>query len=128
MINYTIGAGTSLLALCLVMTSCKGNKPEEVNSDAQDLYHTTCNVAQAYIDSIQSAKDSTQVHKLMENFEQRIEEINTNVKSDTDYGLTEGENDTIALLLDRISEVRSARLKSLSVSGLTPTVMDTLPD
>ena len=95
---------------------------------AQDLYHTTCNVAQAYIDSIQSAKDSTQVHKLMENFEQRIEEINTNVKPDTDYGLTEGENDTIALLLDRISEVRSARLKSLSVSGLTPTVMDTLPD
>lgn len=116
------------LALSLGIFSCKSDKNESERNAAVELYSLTCEVANSYIDSLSNAKDSIEVNRLFEAFDARIDEINMSVRPDTDYELSEDENDTIAQLLDRISEVRSERLKALRSSGLTPTVMDTIPE
>ena len=94
----------------LTIISC-GNKNEvNHNTDANKLYTGTCDLTKTYIDSMEQAKDSMALHGLMERYDNKITELNFSVTADTDFDLTEGKNDTIALLVDSIRRVFDRKL------------------
>ncbi len=102
-------------ALCLLMVgACQQKKDEEKLSDAEILYNKTCSLTRLYIDSIKNAKDTLALHQMLDRYEERIDELNMSVKADSDLDLTEGQNDTIMQLLDKLAIARMDRMKELA--------------
>lgn len=104
----------TLLLLAGVGTGCKKEMKDPKPAEARALFESTCELTRSYIDSIKIAKDTAMLHQLITNFEERIDNLNMSSAPDIDYSLTEGENDTIMQLLDRLSAARAERLKALA--------------
>lgn len=114
------------LPLCLVfltyaLFSCRQEKSNVERTQARLLYERTCKEAALYIDSMRNAKDSTMVSALLDRFEERLVKINYDAVPDTDYALSEGENDTIKMALDSLLAMRVRRLKELGERKPEPT-------
>lgn len=102
--------------LILYISSCGKKVEEDSRGDAKGLYKRTCSLTQAYIDSISVAKDTLELNDLLDRYEERVDALNMEVESETDFKLTEGENDTIIQLLERLSHVRRERLRALGAT------------
>lgn len=107
-------AGAILITTLLILAACSSNNDEKGDEEARSLYTGTCRLAKIYTDSIRRAPDSTKAIALMERFDERLTELNFNHAPDTDLRLSEGENDTLALLLRRLRASYEARLDSLA--------------
>lgn len=105
----------------LPLMSCRQEKENVGREEAERLFIRTCRTAAIYTDSLKKAKDSTEVTSLIERFEQRLVEINYEASPDTDYALSEGENDTIKMALDTLMAVRIRRLIELGKRNLETT-------
>lgn len=101
----------------LMMSSCIKEKVNFAHQESLKLYEKMCNLTQSYIDSIEAAKDSTQINSLIDRYEASVDKLNYEVTPDTDYLLTEGQNDTILLLMLRLSDIRDERLHSFRNGG-----------
>lgn len=84
-----------------------------MREQADQLYKRICSTTVLYIDSIKTAKDSTAVESLFERFEERLVKINYESIPDTDYSISEDQNDTIYIHLDSIRRVRLHKLEDL---------------
>lgn len=103
-----------IFILIVAAVGC-GNKGEENrDAEARKLFDGMCRLTSLYLDSIESAKDSVRVNALMENYDTKITELNFSVKPDTDFQLTQGENDTIAMMVDSIRRVYDRKLYNFS--------------
>ncbi len=100
--------------------SCRDEERNNEREQAVTLYQRTCRAASIYTDSLSKAKDSTEVTDLFNRFEERLVEINYSVLPDTDYGLSEGENDTIKMMLDTLLAVHDLRLRQLGEKKQEP--------
>lgn len=60
-----------------------------------------------------AAKDSMSVGELSERFEARMAKINSSYPPETDFSMTEQENDTLKVLLEKYAAVRDSRLEKL---------------
>lgn len=109
----------SALALTATATGCRKSVEDGKSRQAEALYRDLYALAKSYTDSIAKAPDSAQVGILAERFETRISKINSNYPPETDYAMTEQENDTLKSLLDRYVVVRDSRLKKLHLASDT---------
>lgn len=106
-----------IFAAAVGTAGCAREKKDNDRAESSALYHRTCTLTEQYIDSLKQAKDSTEVNRLLDVYEERIDELNFDVAPDTDYKLSEGENDTIAMLMDRLAATRAERLKTLDAKA-----------
>ena len=114
-------SGAALILLIMASaSSCKKNDDNRGREEARRLFDGMVNLTKAYTDSIKAAKDTTQLNELIGRFEERIDKMNFDVAPDTDYSLTEGENDTITMMMDKFSAERMAKLKALSEQKVEP--------
>lgn len=97
----------------LFFTGCRKEQSTGSHEEAARLYAKICKATALYTDSILHAKDTTTLYALLERFEDRLEAINYEALPDTDYNLTEGENDTISMALDSLISARIRRLREL---------------
>lgn len=102
-----------LLIPGLITVSCGSNATDTSDMDSEKLFHETRSLTLTYIDSLNKANDSTAVKGLYERFDNKLTELNFSVAADTDYRIDEGQNDTIAVLLDSIRRVYDGRLYRL---------------
>lgn len=104
---------TGALSLILGLLSCSKNQDNTMREHADLLYRRICSTSVAYMDSIKTAKDSMAVESLYERFEERLVKINYESIPDTDYAISEDQNDTIYIYLDSIRRVRIHKLEDL---------------
>lgn len=128
-----------MLLLGLVFVSCAREQEEQSREESIKLYRSISSLAETYIDSLENAKDTLALNSLMERFENRLDDINYAVIPDTDYSLSEDENDTIFMLLTQVMAARRTRMEellsrrlqivedSLSQDDDSPTSVDSIP-
>lgn len=103
-----------ILIMSVIITACRDNSEKSDSGDATHLYNEICRTTQLYTDSMLNASDSIMLNALLTRYEERIDRLNFEVRADTDFSLTEGENDTIFQLITRLTETRRQRLQYLS--------------
>lgn len=113
-----------VMILLPIAASCGSGDDGGRNVEAEKLYEQTCRLARTYTDSIAKAPDSSSLEGIMARFDERLAELNFQVTAETDYQMSEGHNDTIALLLGKLRGAYDARLDSL---GHTISLPDSLP-
>lgn len=111
----TFMVAVAIMSTCYVISACTREQKDDNSQEASSLYERTCQLTRQYIDSIKVAKDSTQVANLIDRYEVALDKMNFDVSADTDFNLTEGQNDTINQLMEQMSAVRHARLKAMAI-------------
>ena len=101
------------ILLLLVSVACGSKMEVNENTYHDKLFKGTCKITASYIDSMKNAKDSTSLKGLLERYDLSITTLNFSVPADTDLNLTEGQNDTIATLVDSIRKVYELRMDFL---------------
>lgn len=101
-----------------VISSCSMGDEKRDNRDADKLYSESIQLLRVYTDSLSKAPDTIAIQQLMERFEKRLDKINSDVVAETDLHLSEGENDTLAILVQKLINTKNLRIKR--VSGVTP--------
>lgn len=110
----------ALIFLLLASVGCRQEEKNVERDQAVLLYNRICSAALVYTDSISKAQDSTSVDSLRDRFEERLVEINYAAIPDTDYSLSEGENDTIKMRLDSLVAMHARRLRELGERKTLP--------
>ena len=99
-----------IFLLCLF--SCKNKENKVDYEQSNKLFSGTISLIQEYTDSLRMAKDSTEVFRIVENFNDRLTRLNYTVDPETDYLLTQEENDSIIFLSNNF-----IKEKNLILSG-----------
>ncbi len=100
------------LAISVTLLSACGDKViEKDRLDARRLYKETATITRTYTDSMKNARDSTEIMSLDNRFSEKLTQINMDVPPETDAHLSEGENDTLFLLVRNYLAVKNHRLK-----------------
>lgn len=107
----------SLLAIIIatalaigIFTACREKKDNSQEILAQSMYEKTAEVLKRNTDSLRVARDSASVDSIYEACRIHLENLNFSYPADTDLLLSEGQNDTLALLTSKIAKARHARL------------------
>lgn len=96
--------------LILGFGACGGNQEDKLRADARALYERTVKLNRAYSDSIVQARDSATLDRLDAAYEAALEKLNFGFPAETDYGISEGENDTLRSLSARYVFLRDSML------------------
>lgn len=123
-INKRKGAGLRVLpvAVCIVATllaSACGNRGEKGPKLGDRLYAKSVELLRSYTDSLTRATDSASLQAMIQNFETALDKVNFEYPAETDFQLTEGQNDTLAELTTRFIETRDLQIKK--ILGIFPT-------
>ncbi|MBD5289094.1 MAG: hypothetical protein HDS26_00220 [Bacteroides sp.] len=98
------------------MSGCRNESEKNRTGEARALFEASAAMIRSYTDSLRVAKDSASVQELTDHFENAIAKLNFSYPPDTDVALSEYENDTLAMLIDRYLEARQSRLKELHLA------------
>ena len=101
------------MVMCMIEASCTHQQVEQSREESIKLYKSISRLAEVYIDSLENARDTLAVNTLMAHFEEKLDDINYAVVPDTDYSLSEDENDTIFMLLTQVMATRRTRMEEL---------------
>lgn len=116
------------VGIVLTLCACSREEKKVDQHETSGLYIKMCNLTRSYTDSIMAAKDSTQLTQLLDRYELRVDALNFEVSPDTDYQLSEGQNDTIVMLMQKLQEARDSRLHSFRSAGnQSATESDSVP-
>ena len=102
-----------LFAFSLVLLSCNKKEEHSGSLEARELFNLSAETILDYIKSIPEAKDSADVDSLYNRFQKEVTDINFKFPPETDLKLTEQENDSLFVLLQRLNIVRKEKLESL---------------
>lgn len=106
-----------ILSSLLLVTSISSCSKKEISADhdeAEKLFEKTLALVNSFTDSIRNASDSAQVRRLATVFEAKINNLNFEFPPDTDFNLTEEENDSIIKVIDLLVSEQSLRLRSFA--------------
>lgn len=101
-------ASSSLLLGLVISTSCRRPVPDSHREDAVDLYSKSVKLIRQYIDSLSNAVDSAEVIRINNRFEHDLTALNFKYPSETCLEISEGENDTLTNLTERLIQVRDS--------------------
>lgn len=102
--------------LALMAAGCIRGREENREREAESLFNDVRELVISYTDSMAAAKDSVSVAELSERFEERITKINMGYPPETDFSMTEQENDTLKVLLEKYAAARDSRLEKLHLA------------
>ncbi len=91
-------------------SGCTEKVDDNYNADAERLYESSLRLAKVYADSMANAADSAAAESLMERFDERLTALNYSVAPDTDFHVSEGHNDTLAIALEKVRHIFDKRL------------------
>lgn len=103
-----------ILSLIFFAIACKRNDSIDKSEDAQLLFERSADLLNNTIREIEAAKDSSQIDSLKQIYEKQIIEINFSVPPQTDFLLTEEENDSIYRLLQKLDETVQLKYNNFS--------------
>ncbi|MDE6297166.1 MAG: hypothetical protein K2L89_04905, partial [Muribaculaceae bacterium] len=101
-----------LLFILLIATGCKKPVVNNHRGDAVNLYKKSISLIKLYTDSFASAQDSATLLELNERFESALTNLNFKFPAETCLEISEGENDTLTNLTERIIILRDSLLYS----------------
>lgn len=127
---------TAIFLLAIASMGCDTGRNNPRGADAPSLFHKSMSLIKAYTDSMMLATDSTRVESLANGLEERLTKLNFSYPADTDLQLTEGENDTLAIVTSKFVKLKKERLyqfahpivrtDSDSIARQRPAVADTV--
>ena len=101
-----------ILIFCsLMLESCNMGNGNQDDGQAAILYDKSVRLITAYTDSMSRAADTIAIQQLSERFEQQLDRLNNNVPAETDLRMSEGQNDTLAYLVEKWIQTRDKSLK-----------------
>lgn len=112
-----------LTGILIITGSCSKKIENRSRDQARQLFLKSIKVNESYIDSILKAPDSLTLTGLINRYKDAVTSLNFNFPAGTDYELSEGENDTLKHLNDRIIFLRD----SLYYAYACPVHNDTIP-
>lgn len=92
-----VAMGLALFVSCGVKEE-KGTAPSQGNA----LYNEQKELLTAYIDSLKHLPDSVNAETLLERYQERVLAINMKYPADTDLTMSEGQNEALYKLTDRL--------------------------
>lgn len=109
-----------ILFMVLIFAFISGGCKKEDNSDqgieARILFSETAYALSSITSQIQSAKDSASIDLLSKILEKRMTDINFSVAPETDFDMTEQENDSLFKLMEVMKSKRQQRLEELATN------------
>lgn len=100
-----------VLGLCV---SCRQRREDNSRMMAEQLYGKTVNLIKLYQDSVRNAKDSVSVLRMTEDINDKLSKVNFQFPPETDYAMTEEENDSIMHMMERFENLSQTRLEQLA--------------
>ncbi|MDE6551652.1 MAG: hypothetical protein K2K98_01630 [Muribaculaceae bacterium] len=102
-----------LASVCIGVAGCAQEKKKKDRSQATEMYERICKLTEDYTDRLQNAPDSADWASVCSEFEEKLDKITFSYPPDTDLLLTEGQNDTINILLQEYVKMRERRIHGL---------------
>ena len=102
-----------MAATCLLSAGCKGEGKADDRTQAEEMYARICELTKTYTSRLETAPDSTDWAAECSEFEEKLDKISFSYPPDTDLLLTEGQNDTIYVLMQEYAKVRNRRVRGL---------------
>lgn len=99
----------SFISLILFI-SCHKPQGNPLRSEAMELYSKSVRLLKVYTDSIANATDSASLLDLQERFTSALTTLNFKYPSETCLEISEGENDTLTNLTERIIFLKDSLL------------------
>lgn len=78
-----------------IFTSCSSRNGEVGAAATDDLFKESVSLLTQYCDSLKSARDSAEVLRLSEDYEEKVTRLNFNYPADAALEMSEGQNDTL---------------------------------
>lgn len=119
-IPYILG----IAALVIMTNACKKQESEVKENPAHQLYSQSVKLLHKNINKIKSAKSRKELDSLYSDFENEITTLNLSYPPETDFKMTEAENDSLTLLTFRLKHLRDS-LKTVFTSPLPPDSLNT---
>ncbi len=104
---------TLLAAVLLCAGGCSPEKKKKDRGEANEMFERICKLTEDYTKRLENAPDSADWASLCSEFEEKLDKITFSYPPDTDLLLTEGQNDTIHLLMDKYVNVRKGRINGI---------------
>lgn len=118
-IPYILG----IAALVIMTDACKKQESEVKENPAHQLYSQSVELLHKNIEIIKGAKSQKELDSLYTDFENQINTLNLSYPPETDFKMTEIENDSLAILTFRLNHLRDS-LKSVFTSPLPPDTLN----
>lgn len=99
-----------------LFNSCIAKVDNNSAQEARELFNQSATVTLQYINYIKAANDSLEVDSILERFDKKITEINFNFPPQTDYKLTDQENDSLFNLISILNQEKVKKLSSLAIT------------
>ena len=110
------------LTLFLFLGSCRKQEEHKGDAEARELFKQSAEFIVDITNQMKETKDSVSIDSLSAVFEKKITEINFAFPPQTDFKLTQQENDSIYKLQENLRRIKEEKLKEFSQIPL-----DTLP-
>lgn len=98
----------------LLFSACGKNESTVKNEDAERLFNESVKVISYFDSRIKMAKDSTEMDSLFNQYEKQITDLNFSVAPQTDFKLSEEENDSLFKLMEQLVATKNEKLRMLS--------------
>lgn len=106
---------TSKLVLTLgfvcALCACEKKEVSDNSPEARELFNRSAALIIETTNSLQSAKDITELDSLNSTYEKRITDLNFQYPPQTDYKLTEEENDSLSRLMKRMEYMKKEKIR-----------------
>lgn len=119
------------LFLILIVSACgvrEEGDSREHRQEARRLYSETLRMARTYTDSLKAAPDSATATAAFGRFNTNLDSLSMTVEPNTDLLLTEGENDTIIIMLTAVRRAYEERLEELVATPAADTTGISQPE
>lgn len=103
----------ALLLLTFSLTQCGSDKKPHDRDDADDMFSRICNLTDSYTDKVAAAEDSAAWARVCIEYEDSLNKISFSYPPDTDLLLTEGQNDTIDVMMREYVLTRDRRINEI---------------
>ncbi|MDE7413000.1 MAG: hypothetical protein K2N05_04300 [Muribaculaceae bacterium] len=94
----------------LISPACKKKVETSLRPDAIELYHKSARLLRLYLDSFSLAKDSATLLDLDSRFNHSLTTLNFKFPAETCLEISEGENDTLTNLTERLVALKDSLL------------------
>ncbi len=106
-----------LLAL-LPSTGCSKNNRGIDRKTQRDLFNQSISLLEKNIHTIINTTDSAKLDSVYNLYEEELTALNLKFPPETDFKMTESENDTLITLITRINHLRDSLLKSFATKSI----------